>query len=571
VSSTVQQDLQASHELVHAIVENSPNGIITIDEQGIIESFNPTAERLFGYTPNEVIGKNINMLMPEPWRSAHDGYIHRYQTSGKPRIICKPGRELIGLAKGGRPFPIELMVAEMRIGGTRHYLGFIHDISARKQLDAQLQHMLSHNQVTGLINRAKLISLTDSAIVDNRSFLLFYLGLDRFQVINEVLGHSTGDQVLAKVGKRLTALCLHGETIAHIGGSAFAMMCPNPVGEINALRLGKSIHTCLEQPLQLQQFAVDAEASIGIVCYPVHGQNAEDLLRCAQIAMQAARQRQIMFAVYDDDMAYFQMEHLTLASELRHAIEVDELIVYYQPKIDIAGEHIVGVEALIRWQHPERGMIQPDSFIPMAEETGIIHAFTAWLIHEVCRQIRAWLDMDIDLIVAINLAPRNLLEADLPEQLHQAILSWNISPANLMMEITERGLIAEPKRAMNTLDRIHHLGIPISIDDFGTGYSSLAYLKDLPVDESKIDKSFIECIHEDASSLTIVQMVIQMAHHLGFEVIAEGVESASDWKRLELLTCDRAQGYYMSEPMPADQLVRWMSESPWGAADIDKA
>jgi len=561
-----QEASQAS--LVRAIVENSPNGIITIDEQGMIESFNPTAERLFGYSQAEVIGRNISLLMPEPHRSAHDSYIHRYQTTGIPRIICKPGRELTALGKGGRTFPIELMVAEMWIDDERHYLGFIHDIGERKQRDTQLHHILTHDQISGLMNRRKLVSLIDAAIAEDKTFLLFYLGLDRFQAINEVLGHNTGDQVLAKVGKRLASICEHHEEIAHIGGSAFALLYPNPEKGISALDMGQSIHSCLQQPLQLEQFDIDAEASIGIVRYPGHGCNAEDLLRHAQTAMQAARKQQIMFAVYDDEMESYQLEYLTLASELRHAIESNELVVYYQPKVDISDEHIVGVEALIRWQHSEKGMIQPDSFIPMAEETGIIHPFTAWLINEVCRQIRQWLDKGIDLVVAINLAPRNLLEADLPEQLHQAILHWNISPANLMMEITERGLIAEPKRAMITLDRIHNLGIQISIDDFGTGYSSLAYLKDLPLDELKIDKSFIDSMHDDPRSLTIVQMVIQMAHYLGFEVIAEGVESASEWRRLELLECDRAQGYYMGKPMPCDQLEVWMSESPWGAKAV---
>ncbi len=552
--------------LVHAIVKNSPNGIVSIDEQGMIESFNPAAERLFGYLQSEVIGRNISMLMPEPYRSAHDGYIHRYQSTGKPRIIDKPRRKLTALGKGNRPIPIELMVTEMWVGDQRHYLGFIHDITERKQWDAQLHHILTHDQITGLINRRQLASLIDAAIAEHKTFLLFYLSLDRFQTINEVLGHNIGDRVLAKVGKKLASICQHHEEIAHIGGSAFALLHPDPEKGFNALDMGKSIHTCLEQPLQLEAFIVDAEVSIGIVRYPDHGRNAEDLLRHAQIAMQTARKRQIMLAVYDDEMESYQLGHLTLASELRNAIETGELVVYYQPKVDIASEHIVGVEALIRWQHPEKGMIQPDLFIPMAEETGIIHPFTAWLINEVACQIRQWLDKGINLIVAINLAPRNLLEASLPEQLKLAIERWHIKPSNFMMEITERGLITEPERAMTTLEHIHDIGIPISIDDFGTGYSSLAYLKDLPLDELKIDKSFIDCMHDDARSLTIVQMVIQMAHYLGFEVIAEGVESEDDWRCLEMLGCDRAQGFYMGKPMPPDQLERWMSESPWGAS-----
>jgi len=564
-SSHTRMQPQSDHTLADAIVMYSPNGIVTINEQGIIQSFNQTAERMLDYTAAEVIGKNINILMPEPFCSAHDGYMQHYLSTGEAHIINKPGRELSARRKDGQLLPIELMVTQMQVGDQRHFLGFIQDITERRQRDAKLEYMAAHDQVTGLINRGRLVALIIEAISRHEPFLLFYIGLDRFQAINEVLGHSTGEQVLMKVGSRLKSMPRNDVMpLAYMGGSAFALFCPNPEGRSNALEIAQSIHACLDKKLQLEQFSIDTEATIGIVSYPDQGSSAEDLLRYAQIAMQAARRRQITMAVYDDEMEYYRLEHLTLASELRQAIESGDLVIHYQPKVDIATESIVGVEALVRWQHPEKGMIPPDLFIPMAEETGIIHPFTAWLISETSRQIRCWQDKGIDLIVAINLAPRNLLEADLPEQLQRAIRHCNISPSNFMMEITERGLIAEPQRAMATLDRIHNIGIPISIDDFGTGYSSLAYLKDMPIDELKIDKTFISGMNQDASSLTIVQMVIQMAHFLGLEVIAEGVESAEEWRQLDLLACDRAQGYYMGKPMPSEQLESWLSTSPWG-------
>ena len=547
-------------------MENSPNGIVTVDDKGIIRLFNPMAERLFGYTAKEVTGKNVSMLMPEPYRSEHDGYIRHYLETGQPRVIRGSGRELTGLGKANEPVPIELMVAEMRVGDQRYFLGFIHDITERRQRDAQLEYMVTHDSVTGLVNWDKLASRINAAIAVSEPFLLFYLSLDRFQAINEVLGRSAGDQVLLKVGERLVSKSRRGEEIAHIGGSVFALLYPNPEGVLKALDMARSIHACLEMPLQLEQFSVDTEASIGIVSYPDHGCDAEDLLRHGQIAMQAARDRQIMLAVYDNEMEFYQLRHLTLAGELRHAIEAGELVVYYQPKVDMSSEHITGVEALVRWQHPEKGMIRPDLFIPMAEETGIIHPFTAWLIEEVSQQIRQWQNRGIDLVVAINLAPRNLLEADLPGRLERAIMSQGIHPEHFMMEITERGFIADPQRAMATLNRIHEIGMPISIDDFGTGYSSLAYLKDMPIDELKIDQSFISTMNEDAGTLTIVQTIIQMAHFLGLEVTAEGVESAEEWRRLELMGCDRAQGYYMGKPMPVEELERWLLDSPWRQA-----
>jgi len=342
------------------------------------------------------------------------------------------------------------------------------------------------------------------------------------------------------------------------------LLWPNPTGEIQSMDIARLLRASLATPLKLEQFSLDTEASIGIVCYPGHGQHAEDLLRYAQVAMHAARHRQVMVAIYDHDMEQYQIEYLTLASELRHAIEANDLIIYYQPKVDISSRKIVATEALIRWQHPEKGLIQPDLFIPMAEQTDIIHPFTAWLIDAVADQISQWQDKGIHMMVAINLAPRNLLEADLPQRLQHALNRWHIDPSSLMLEITERGIIAEPQRALAILDRIHDLGISISIDDFGTGYSSLKYLKDLPIDELKIDQSFISAMYRDKTSLTIVKMVTQMAHSLGLEVTAEGVETEQDWQELESMGCDRIQGYYTGKPMPPDVFEQWMLESPWG-------
>jgi len=558
---TQKQELSG---LVNSIVEHAPNAILTIDKIGIIHSFNPMAEKLFGYTAVEVLGRNIKMLMPEPWRSKHDKYLRHYQKTGKSTIIGKPGRELLAMSKDNKQVPIELRVAEITVADKQYFLGFIHDITERKERDKQLEYLSTHDPVTNLINPGQLLVVMNEMLGKHQPFLLFYLELDRFQAINEVLGHTTGDQVLANVGQQLETLLGKNAHVARISGSSFALLWPSEAkGFGKAMDMAKCIHTSLEEPLKLDEFSVDVEASIGIVCSLGHEHHAEDLLRCAQIAMQAARDRQIIFAVYDEEMESHQIANLTLVSELRHAIKHNELVIYYQPKINIAERKVVGVEALVRWIHPERGFTPPDLFIPTAEETNIIHPFTEWLIGETSRQIKTWQDKGIELVISINLAPNNLLEADLPERLERAIKSQNIKPANFMMEITERGFIADPERAMATLGRIHELGLPISIDDFGTGYSSLSYLKDMPLEELKIDQSFIRSINEDAGSLTIVHMVIQMAHFLGFEVTAEGVELADDWSRLELMGCDRAQGYFMGKPMPVDEFERWLKESPW--------
>jgi len=567
---TTHDQLQASNALVHAIVNHAPNGIITFDEHGLIYSFNPTAEHIFAYAAAEVIGKSMALLISESGNyrqsdksSKSDGSNHaEHHTTW----LCQHMyRECRGIKKDNSTVPIELIITDMCMDKQTYFLAFVHDLSDRKKMHARLDYMASHDQVTGLINYQTLISSVNLAISKQQAFMLMYLELDRLQPINEVLGHAIGDQVLLQVGKRLRSSCDTHIQLAHISGSGFVLLWPNPAGDIQPMDVAASLHADLAAPLKLKQFMLDTEASIGIVCHPGHGAEAEDLLRCAQIAMQFARKRQVMTAIYDHDMEQYQLEHLSLASELRHAIEADELIIYYQPKVDISSRKTVAVEALVRWKHPEKGLIQPDLFIPMAEQTGIIHPFTAWLIQAASHQIKQWQDKGIQLVVAINLAPRNLLEADLADRLQQALQSHAIPAASLMVEITERGIIADPQRALATLNAIHALGIAISIDDFGTGYSSLAYLKDLPIDELKIDQSFISVMHDDATSLTIVQMVIQMAHYLGLEVTAEGVESLRDWQRLEIMHCERAQGYLMGKPMPADKLEQWLLASEWNA------
>jgi len=562
--NTMQKELQARNALIHAVVKHAPNAIIAIDAAGAIRSFNPAAEHIFGYTAEEASGKNVRMLMPEPYQSAHDGYIHRYLETGEAHIIGQSGRELTGMKKDGHTFPLEIMVAEIRLGKERHFLGILHDITERKKQQKELAHLATHDRLTGLINFTELAVRMDDAIARGQAFTLFYLRLDRFNVINEVLGHSAGNQVLVKVGKRLTSICNDETLAAHIGGSIFAIFWPDTPEAKAGSDIAQKLQSCLEQPLQLAQYSVDTEASIGIVCHPGHGKTAEDLMRCAEVAMEAAKRQQTAYAIYDEKMEQFQVEHLALAGELRHAIEAGELLLHYQPKVDMQSGRIAGVEALVRWRHPQKGLIQPDMFIPVAEESSLIHPFTAWVLNEAVCQAARWRQKDIHLLVAINLATRNLAEAALPEQIGKVLAHWKLPPDHLMLEITERGLMADPVRTRNALNRIRALGVPVSIDDFGTGYSSLAYLKDLPVDELKVDQSFICAMSRDAGSRTIVQATITLAHNLGLTVTAEGVESEAEWDQLAAMHCDRAQGYYMGRPMPADEFERWLTESSWG-------
>ncbi len=562
--NAMQEKLKTRNALIQAIVQHAPNAMIVADDKGRIRSFNPAAERLFGYSEKEVIGRNVRILMPEPYRSAHDSYIRRYLETGIPHIIGTSGRELTAVRKDGNSFPIELLVAEIPFEDRRHFLGIVQDISERKRHEAELVHMTLHDPLTGLPNRRALAERMDEAVTMQKAFALFYLGLNRFRAVNEVLGHATGDQALVKTGKRIKAACGRTAVMARIGGDIFAVYWPGLHDPDKVTETAHKLLDCMRQPMQLQRYSIDVDARIGIALFPDHGQSAEEILRRAEIAMDAAKRQQVSCAFYDKAMERYQAEHLALVGELRQAIVGGELQLHYQPKIDMRSRRIAGVEALVRWHHAKKGFIPPDMFIPLAEESGLIHDFTSWLLDAAAKQAAAWRRQGLPLTIAVNLAARNLTEADLPDRIHALLRRRRLKPEALMLEITETGMMADPKRARAMLCRIHEMGIALSIDDFGTGYSSLAYLKDLPLDELKVDQSFVGVMAHDESSKKIVTATIQLAHNLGLTVTAEGVESEEAWRLLAAMGCDRAQGYYMGRPMAAKEFEQWLRKSPWG-------
>ncbi len=561
--NTMQERLHDRNALIHAIVNHAPNAMIVADEKGVIRAFNPAAEQLFGYTRTEAVGRNVAILMPEPYRDEHDSYIRRYLESGEPHIIGSSGRELTARKRDGSTFPVELLVAEIPLSGRTHFLAIIHDITRRKEYEATLQYITLHDGLTQLCNRRALVKHMGAQIAKKTPFAVFYLGLNRFRAINEVLGHAAGDRVLITVGKRIRELCGETGIPARIGGDIFAVFWPGIHGKEDIDHTVSALLDCLAEPLRLRAYSVDVDARIGIATFPEHGKTAEELLRRAEIAVDAAKRLQTSHVCYDEEMERYQAEHLTLASELRQAISNDELLLYFQPKVDMRRHRLAGVEALVRWQHPEKGFMPPELFIPMAEETGLIHDFTKWLIETAIRQAARWHGQGLAFSTAINLAARNLSEADLPKRLADTLQRHTFPASLLMLEITETGMMADPKRARDMLCGVHDLGVRLSIDDFGTGYSSLSYLKNLPVDELKVDQSFVRAMRQEESSRVIVHTTIQLAHNLGLTVTAEGVEDEDTWRLLDAMGCDRVQGFFVGKPMPAEALERWLAESPW--------
>jgi diguanylate cyclase (GGDEF)-like protein len=414
--------------------------------------------------------------------------------------------------------------------------------------------------LTDLANRSRFsneleFAITQAALGDLKLTILM-MDLDRFKYVNDTLGHGVGDHVLREVSARLQRTVSSAECIARLGGDEFAILVRHADDDFT--ETARQIIAALEAPILYEGQPLDVGTSIGIAHYPEHGRDAQTLVRNADIAMYAAKRNKTGFATYERHYDTSQQEHLSLLSELRRAVERDELRLYYQPKVSLHSSHVSAVEALIRWEHPTRGLVAPVQFIPFAEHTGYIKILTRWVIREAVRQCGEWLRSGLALQVSVNISARDLMNRDLPELVAELLAEHDVTPGLLCLEITESGFMEDPAHAQKVLDRLAELGVKLSIDDYGTGYSSLSYIMKLPVQELKIDKSFISRMVADEEISTIVRSTIDLGHNLGFQVVAEGVEDSAMWEMLQTLGCDDAQGYFMSRPLPPMALAAWI-------------
>lgn len=570
VFNRMQNQLQATETRIRAVTNSVADAIITIDEQGVIDTINPAAEKLFGYATQELLGKNISMLMPEPDRNNHNEYIARYLQTGDARILGST-RELVGQRKDGSVFPMEVAISEMEMGDSRYFIGIMRDITERREYMAQLEYQALHDSLTGLPNRTLLADRLDQAIRsanrERKQLALIIMDLDHFKEINDSLGHENGDRVLQDVAHRMKKVLRSSDTVARLGGDEFAVLLPSTDVE-RASQLSVKLLYVLEQPFELDGHTFLMGASIGISLFPDHGSDAGTLMRRADVAMYVAKRSRRGFAVYESTQDQHSLHALSLMSDLRSAIEGDQLVLCYQPVINLQTHRVSGVEALARWHHPRHGLLYPDEFIPLAEQTGLIRTLTLWVLKHATEQSKEWSKAGIELRVAVNLSVRNLHDAHFPDQVAGIIASGGVQLSRLRLEITETAIMSDPGRALEILNHMGAMGVKISIDDFGTGYSSLSYLKQLPVDELKIDKSFVMGITEDDNDAVIVRSTIDLAHNIGLKVVAEGVENQMIYNLLSGLHCDAAQGYYMGEAMSAVELVRWLRESPFGMKNV---
>ena len=390
------------------------------------------------------------------------------------------------------------------------------------------------------------------------------MDLDHFKEINDTLGHYHGDRLLQLVGQRLSSSLRAADTVARLGGDEFAILLPNVRDSAHAVEVARKLLESLSRSFEIDGLSLEVGGSVGIACFPEHGADGETLLQRADIAMYVAKGAHGTGArLYEKEQDGHSVQRLALAGELRRAIETGELVLHYQPKVDVATGRVVGAEALCRWQHPSLGLIMPADFVPMAEHTGLITPLTKHVLDLALEQICRWRDDGKHLSVAVNLSARSFLDSQLlEEELPALLLEKAIDPALLELEITESMIVGDPQRARGVLEGLNDLGVTVAIDDFGTGYSSLAYLRELPVDEIKIDRSFVLEMKGDRSGETIVRSIIDLAHNLGLRAVAEGVEDQGLLTRLTELGCDTAQGYHISRPLPAERLEQWLESYP---------
>jgi diguanylate cyclase (GGDEF)-like protein len=428
---------------------------------------------------------------------------------------------------------------------------------------AENEYQALHDALTGLPNRMlfqqELSKAIDAARDTGGRIAVMLMDLDHFKEINDTLGHHFGDHLLVEIGPRLSTVLREHDLMARLGGDEFGVLLPDLPDDAVAIHIAERLLEEFASPVTVEGLALDVAGSIGIAIFPTQSHDAESLLRRADVAMYAAKETGGGYEVYLPEMDEHSPDRLTLVSQVRPAIEHGELVVYYQPKVRLTDGRVAGAEALIRWEHPERGLIMPDEFVPLVEKTVVLRAFTSFVVETVLQRWSAWAMQGVRLPIAVNLSPRSLLDRQLPEMIRELLSRYAVPPEFLKLELTESFLMADSGRSNAVLDDLSAVGVGLSIDDFGTGFSSLSHLKKIPIDEIKIDRSFVMGMHTNANDFMIVRATVELGRNLGLRVVAEGVEDQAVFDRLADFGCDEAQGFYVARPMELDEFSRWLS------------
>ncbi len=553
---------EAELRLYATVFTNASEGMLITDAHSRIIAANPAFSRITGYSPAEVVGRSPALLNS----GRQDAGFYRRMWS----TLASRGKwqgELWNRRRDGSIYPEWLSITAVQgegdgeEGGPCNYIGIFSDITERKEAEARILHLAHHDPLTNLPNRALLNDRLGQTLLqarrDGRGAAVLLLDLDRFKTINDTLGHERGDSLLLEVCARCRRVLRDTDTLARLSGDEFVIVLPDATTADVAADTARRLLDAIALPCRLGEHEISITASIGIALFARDGSDESTLLRNADAAMHRAKEAgRNAFEFYAEDMNTSSLGRLLLEHQLRGAAERGELLLHYQPKVSAADGRLGGFEALLRWQHPELGMVAPGQFIPLAEESGLIVPIGQWVLEEACRQQRAWLDAGFDVPpLAVNLSAHQLAQPDIVATVAAAIERHHLAPGLIELELTETMLMRDVDRTIRTLVRLREMGVRLSIDDFGTGYSSLSYLKRLPVQALKIDKSFVQDIGADGEAVKLAAAIIALAHSMDLHVIAEGVETEAQREYLARHGCDQFQGYYFDRPMPAEEFA----------------
>jgi diguanylate cyclase (GGDEF)-like protein/PAS domain S-box-containing protein len=543
----------------HNIAQTSPDAIVCADHGGKISFWNSTAERLFGFAAEEAVGQDLGLIVPHAMREGHSGGLERVATGGAPRLVGKT-IALDAMHKDGHTFPIELSLSMWREDGKASFGAIMRDITERRENEDRLFYLAHHDALTSLPNRTVLRERLEKAIAQQTPFHLLLVDLDGFKGVNDTGGHSLGDKLLKQVAKRLLDCSRNIDTVARLGGDEFAILVSSTDGHEPEVAADCMIST-IGSAFTIDGQRVHIGASIGIASYPEHGGSAEELLSNADLAMyQAKREGRRCKRVFTDTLRKTALERRAFEHELRRALDEEEFVVFYQPQVSLHDNRLIGAEALVRWHHPTRGLLQPSEFLPAIEAGMFAVELGTWVLETACAQAVSWRARCAHFRMGVNLFEAQFGNGNLAAEVRRILERTGLPAAALELEVTENVILRHDGTMLGALEALHLDGVAVAFDDFGTGFASLSMLKTYPLTRIKIDRTFVTDIGIDPTDAVIVSATAALGAGLGLDVIAEGIETEGQRDLLQLAGCNSGQGYLFGKPMPPEDFERCMFE-----------